>query len=49
MLDIKFVRENIEIVKKSIRDRGYLLYDKSERPDSPDEKLENALDALDIE
>jgi seryl-tRNA synthetase len=44
MLDIKFVRENIEIVKKSIRDRGYLLYDKSERPDSPDEKLENALD-----
>ena len=44
MLDIKFVRENIELVKKSIRDRGYLLYDESESLDSSDEKLQNALD-----
>ena len=43
MLDIKFVRENLSLVKKATRDRGYLVYDENERSDLLDEKLESAL------
>ncbi len=43
MLDIKFVRENIELVKKAMRDRGYLVYDEKTIPDSTEEKFEGSL------
>lgn len=42
MLDIKFVRENPELIKNAMRARGYLVYDKND-PDLKDIKLEGAL------
>jgi seryl-tRNA synthetase len=48
MLDIKFVRENIDLVKNSVRDRGYRLYDGKELPDSSDQNLENTLNFLEF-
>jgi seryl-tRNA synthetase len=43
MLDIKFIRENLEFVKQAMRDRGLVVYDKKEIPTLTDEKLEGAL------
>ena len=43
MLDIKFIREKLEFVKESMRDRGLVVYDKKEIPTLTDEKLEGAL------
>lgn len=43
MLDIKFVRENIESVKKAMRDRGYLVYDGTDIPVDAEEKTTGAL------
>lgn len=43
MLDIKFVRENLEFVKQAMRNRGILVYSEKEIPTLTDEKLEGAL------
>lgn len=43
MLDIKFVRENLELVKKAIRDRGYPVYDDDIMPDLSGENIGGGL------
>jgi seryl-tRNA synthetase len=36
VLDIKFVRENLALVKKALADRGYLVHDEHKSPDVSD-------------
>jgi len=43
VLDIKFVRENLELVKKAIRDRGYPVYDDDIMPDLSGENIGGGL------
>ena len=44
MLDIKFVRENLDVVKKAMQDRGYSVIEKKETSQLTGEKPEGALD-----
>jgi seryl-tRNA synthetase len=44
MLDMKFVRENLEVVKKAMQDRGYIVIDEKETLRLTEEQLEGALD-----
>ncbi len=44
MLDIKFVRENLEFVKQVMKNRGYVVYEEKEIRAVNDEKPEGALD-----
>ena len=44
MLDMKFVRENLEVVKKAMHDRGYMVIDEKETLRLTEEQLEGALD-----
>lgn len=44
MLDMKFVRENLDFVKKAMQDRGYIVIDEKEAPHLTEEQLEGALD-----
>ena len=44
MLDIKFVRENLDFVKKAMQDRGYIVIDEKEKLHLSEEQREGALD-----
>jgi seryl-tRNA synthetase len=44
MLDMKFVRENLDVVKKAMQDRGYMVIDEQETLRLTEEQLEGALD-----